>query len=453
MQKISRAQFLEKHWQAYPRVGSGILSCREVADSAEPFWLGGRISALTQSSLTLTSDGRRVLVNSAAQTTMIFTWPGDAQVMPSMSFDHDWLRLGDLLCAECRWDQQKQLILEKVLLLVPAGPATDPLEFTVERSQQWAKFTSVIRDFFTQNGFIEAQTPTLVTSPGTEPYLEAFHTNWQNGSDVKELFLPTSPEFHLKKMLVAGWTKIFEIKSCFRNGELSSHHQAEFLMLEWYRAFANLEQIATDVANLLQFIQTGFLGSSAELKVAEVTMAQLFQKYLNFSLTPATTAVELQMLCRQKHTDFSANDSWDDLFFRLFLEHIEKHLGQEQPLIVRNYPPSQAALSRLTKEGWADRFEVYWRGLEMANAFHELNDPEENQRRFLSDQTTKIALGRKPFPAEKELLAALRYGLPPSGGIALGVDRLFMAFCEIKNISETRAFPMKPEEKPEEKPD
>ena len=117
-------------------------------------------------------------------------------------------------------------------------------------------------------------------------------------------------------------------------------------------------------------------------------------------------------------------------------------MGENGPLLVSNYPPSQAALSRLGADGFAERFEVYWNGLELANAFHELNDPAENERRFAEDAALKVALGKPRVPRDENLMRALKRGLPPSGGIALGVDRLFMAMFGIKEIAETRAFPL-----------
>lgn len=315
--------------------------------------------------------------------------------------------------------------------------------FNFEISRRWNRFIGLVREFFLQRDFVETRTPTLVPSPGTEPFLEPFRTQWEMGAQRTEFFLPTSPEFHLKKMLAAGWTRLFEFKECFRNGESGAHHQPEFLMLEWYRSFATLDAIALDVEHLLRWL--GEQLSDLPLKppaLRRVSIAELFAEYFGgFALTPTTSLGALRDLADRYSIRWSIDDTWDEIFFRLFLEKIEPHLGSDGPLLVRGYPPSQAALARIGHDGFADRFEVYWRGLELANAFHELNDPEENRRRFEKDIADKAGLGKKSVPVDHELIAALRFGLPPSGGIALGVERLFMAFYGIQDISEIRAFP------------
>lgn len=345
---------------------------------------------------------------------------------------------GDLVALKVTRDGRAS----EVILLAPCeGPFTDENPaFTVARSEQWALYLSAIRLFFLSRGFIEAQTPTLVPSPGTEPFLDPFSTEWFVGSFKRTLYLPTSPEFHLKQMLVRGWTRLFEMKPCFRNGEIGEHHQPEFLMLEWYRAYANLEAIADDADQLLQSLAERFSVQVPRLK--RTTMAELFAREFGFTLKPDTTRDELAALAAREGIAVRGDDSFDDVFFRLFLERIEARLGADGPLLVSQYPPSQAALSRIGRHGFAERFEVYWNGLELANAFHELNDPVENEARFAKDAAEKAALGKPAVPRDENLVRALKKGMPPSGGIALGVDRLFMALFGIEEIAATRAFPL-----------
>jgi lysyl-tRNA synthetase class 2 len=212
-------------------------------------------------------------------------------------------------------------------------------------------------------------------------------------------------------------------------------------MLEWYRAYSNLDAIADDVDQLLQSIAQQFELQVLPLK--RTTIAQLFaDAFPGFTLTPSTTRDELAKLASTHKIAVGPDDSFDDVFFRLFLEKIESKLGHEGPLLVSHYPPSQAALSRIGAHGFAERFEVYWNGLELANAFHELNDPLENEKRFAQDAAAKASLGKPPVPRDENLVRALKKGMPPSGGIALGVDRLFMALFGISEIAETRAFPL-----------
>ena len=157
--------------------------------------------------------------------------------------------------------------------------------------KNWNRFLQVIRNFFYEQGFIEARTPTLVPSPGMEAFLEPFSTSLRQGKSEKKLYLPTSPEFHLKQLLVEGENKIFELKECFRNNEKGPHHQVEFLLLEWYRAYSHLGSIEKDVKDLLACLTKEFCDQ--EVLVETKTISQVFQDYLQFSLTPQTSREDL----------------------------------------------------------------------------------------------------------------------------------------------------------------
>lgn len=363
-------------------------------------------------------------------------------------FDSLLLRDGDLVCLKLersRPEDGRSSVVACRLLVPSSGEFRLRSRFDLVRSQQWADFLREVREFFRAQSFVEAQTPTLVPSPGTEPFLDPFSSRWENGRESRVSYLPTSPEFHLKKMLVAGWTRLFEFKTCFRNGELGAHHQPEFLMLEWYRAYSPLTAIADDVARLLEWLlarlNTGVF-YEVPPRLERTTMREVFAAtFPGFELRPDTSRDELVALAERAAVKVSRDDSWDEIFFRIFLEKIESHLGVGNPVLVQGFPPSQAALARIGADGFADRFEVYWRGFEIANAFHELNDPKENESRFHDDAEKKAAFGRPPVPVDEELVRALYYGLPPSGGIALGLDRLFMAFYGIENLADARAFP------------
>lgn len=301
----------------------------------------------------------------------------------------------------------------------------------------WQLFIHAIKDFFYKEGFIEFRTPTLVASPGIEEHIDVFTTEFYRGSKKQKLFLPTSPEFHLKKALTMGWNQIFEIKDCFRNNEDSEIHQPEFTMLEWYRAYSNLDAILTDTEKLLSHLAKRV---NTEVKPNKKTCSEVFKEYLDFDLQTNTSKEDLIRLARKHSIEITSNDTWDDIYFRIFIEKIEPYLGKVEPLLLTKYPPSQAALARLTDEGWADRFELYWKGMELANAFHELNDPIEQRRRFSITNEKRKQAGRESIPVDEDFLQALDYGLPPSGGIALGVERLFMCFYNIKTIKEVRGF-------------
>lgn len=322
----------------------------------------------------------------------------------------------------------------EVFLLAPC--LADPLilKSNSEIQKKWSQFLKNVQDFFEQKQFHSIRTPTLVTCPGTEPFLDLFSVELIKNGKKEKRFLPTSPEIHLKKALSAGYQNIFEIKNCFRNNEVSLKHRPEFMMLEWYRSFADLEVIKKDCENLLRF-----LGADFE-KIQTQSMSDLFKKYLNYELTPQSPFQELKSLALAHGLAVEDYQLWDDLFYLLFVEKIEPFLETQQPLFVEKYPPSQAAFSRLTKDGWGDRFELYWKGFELANAFHELNDPFIQQQRFQEDLELKKKLGKEIPPLDPEFMQALQSGMPPASGIALGLERLFMAIHGIEDIHELQLF-------------
>lgn len=439
-----RPRFLADAWEPYPPAESGWLDV-----SQWKLQLGRDVVVCGR----LCIDGDRWFLESAGHSVPLIVPDSATWLRPQRSpasFEKGLLREGDLLAVRPDGvagyegaDANSALIARQVLLLAPgdSNPLPRASSFDVPRSRQWQDFMSEVRAFFLEQDFIEAATPTLVPSPGTEPFLDPFTTEWSIGSRSVVLHLPTSPEFHLKKLLCRGWTRVFEFKPCFRNGEIGPSHQPEFWMLEWYRAYSNLDAIADDVAALLRRLARAFAIEAPPLE--RKSMTDLFREaFVDFELRASTTREELMALARREGIATAPDDSFDDVFFRLFLERIEPELGKSGPLLVRGYPPSQAALSRIGPDGFADRFEVYWNGLELANAFHELNDPLENEARFREDAKRKKELGKPAVPIDENLVAHVRHGLPPSGGIALGLERLFMALTGLNDIADARAFPM-----------
>lgn len=330
----------------------------------------------------------------------------------------------------------------EILLLAPQTRSLPTRHFNPELLQQWELYQQSLRDFFRAEGFLEIKTPSLVPCPGTEPSLDVFSTTLKVGSHQEKLFLPTSPELHLKKALALGAEKIFEIASCYRNGEITERHQPEFLMLEWYRSYDTLSAVKKDVEKLVHFVAKK-MQKSAPTKIKSFSVAELFKKYCDFELKPDTSKEELQNLAQRLQVDVRSAESIDDFFFLIFMEKIESQLPSEELIFVEKYPPYQAALARLTKDGWGDRFEIYWKGLELANAFHELNDPKIQKIRSTEDLQKKKDLHKDAVPLDEEFFQCLEAGLPPSAGIALGIERLFMSVMDIKVISELRLFPMK----------
>ncbi len=340
----------------------------------------------------------------------------------------------------------------ELCLLAPCLSVNPPKSITAEKLQliqRWTEFLQFVREFFIEREFVEIQTPTLVTCPGTEPYLDVFSTEFKQGKSQQKLFLPTSPELHLKKTLALGVPKIFEIRPCFRNGEVSATHQPEFWMLEWYRSFEDLSAIKQDVENLVHFLIQKMQLPLSFSRPQSASLRDLFAEHCGFHLQPQTKPEQLFDLAQRLKMDlgqsYSGKDSFDDLFFLLFLEKIEGGLESRGPVFVEKYPPSQAALARLTKDGWGDRFEFYWQGFEIANAFHELNDPVIQRQRMQEDLAKKMELNKESVALDEEFLQALESGLPPSAGIALGLERLFLSlqFANQKkpDLGQLRLFP------------
>lgn len=330
----------------------------------------------------------------------------------------------------------------EIVLLAPQLTPLPARHWDAELQIRWGKYLGALRTFFTDREFVEVKTPSLVTCPGTEPSLDVFSTELVVGSRRQKLYLPTSPELHLKKALALGAEKIFELAPCFRNGEVTERHQPEFLMLEWYRAYANLSVIKEDVVALVQSLAKT-LSVPAPRRVQSYSVAELFKIHCDFELKPDTGKDELKVLAEKCGVDVRSAETVDDFFFLIFMDKIESALPPDELIFVEKYPPYQAALARLTADGWGDRFEAYWKGLELCNAFHELNDPSIQRRRSEEDLQKKRDLGKEELPLDPEFFQCLQAGLPPSGGIALGVERLFMALTNQTEISTLRLFPLR----------
>jgi elongation factor P--(R)-beta-lysine ligase len=331
-------------------------------------------------------------------------------------------------------DEKNEVVLvassEKPLLTTQA---------TQDNLKKWSVFLKFVRRFFDSHDFLELHTPSLVSCPGTEPTLDCFSTDLKTGGKLAKFFLPTSPELHLKKALSMGFENIYEVAKCFRNNEVTQIHQPEFWMLEWYRSFASLVDIQVDFVKLVYTLCDQFVHPRPEIK--NFTIKQLFKIHINFELKPDTSYEEYKKLAEENKLFINETFSIDDLFFLLMLEKIEPNLPKETLVFVEKYPPFQAALARRDEKGWAERFEVYWKGMELANAFDELNDPHEQRKRANEDLSKRE--GKSPIPLDEEFFQALESGMPPSAGIALGLERLFMALRNIQNIEEIRLFPIR----------
>ena len=309
------------------------------------------------------------------------------------------------------------------------------------------KVEGAIRDFFLSQEFIETRTPLLVPSPGMETHIRPFRL--ESGS-----YLPTSPEFAMKRLLVGGLEKIFQICPAFRLEPSSTTHRPEFTLLEWYRAYAGYEDIMRDTEELFAFTARKIFGKPAiffqgrEISVAppwpRLRVRDLFKEWVGVDLLTSNLFDE----CKRLGVGGDNKDTWDDLYFRIWLNCIEPRLPSDRAVFVTRYPASQSALAVIDNDPdgskWARRFEVYAGGLELGNAFEELTDPVEQRRRFVADMELRSQIYGPSFPKspiDEGFLRALEEGMPPSGGIAMGVDRMVMLFGDEPDIDYTFWLP------------
>ncbi|PNL93126.1 elongation factor P--(R)-beta-lysine ligase [Aggregatibacter aphrophilus] len=299
-----------------------------------------------------------------------------------------------------------------------------------------AKLLAEIRRFFTDRGLLEVETPVLSEFGVTDVHLATFSTEFISpfGEQSKTLWLSTSPEYHMKRLLAAGSGPIFQIGKVFRNEEAGNRHNPEFTMLEWYRPHFDMYRLINEVDDLLQQI--------LECPPAESMSYQFaFQQYVG--LDPLSADLSELVEKAEKHQLVGAeNESRDTLLQFLFSTVVEPQIGQEAPVVVYHFPASQAALAQISSEDLrvAERFEFYYKGLELANGFHELSDAREQLRRFQQDNLQREKMGLPARAIDTRLLAALQAGIPNCSGVALGVDRVLMIAMGTESIKEVISF-------------
>lgn len=317
-----------------------------------------------------------------------------------------------------------------------------------------------IREFFKKEGFHEVDTPLLVQSPGTEPYLEVFESELVTpGFENKKAYLLTSPELSMKKLLSAGMGSIFTICKSFRNGEgLSSFHNPEFSILEWYRVDADYTDVMKDCENLLLHIltvlklnedgknQLEYQGVIYDLSTSweRISVSEAFEKYAGVSKEDMLDEEKIVLIAKEKGYQVDEQTTWEEAYNQILLNEIEPHLGKSKPTILYDYPASQAALSKKKESDprFAERFEFFIGGIELGNAFSELTDADEQEARMIADLQYRKKLGKVEYKMDSDFIEALRLGMPRTGGIAVGVDRLVMLFSNSASIKDTLLFPV-----------
>lgn len=281
--------------------------------------------------------------------------------------------------------------------------------FSVANLRQRAVLLGAVRSFFNSRGYLEVETPLRIPAPAPEAHIIPQPSGaW---------FLQTSPELCMKRLLARGIPRLFQICKCFRQEERGRRHLPEFTMLEWYRAGADYFSLMDECEELLAAVAGIDLAPPWE----RLTVEEAFRRYAGMTAAQALAA---------------------DLFDQLMVEKIEPQLGRPRPTFLYDYPAGLAALARKRPDNpnLAERFELYIDGLELANGFSELIDPVEQRQRFVEEQRRIAATGRTPPPLPEKFLAELA-AMPPSAGIALGLDRLAMLLLGVESIEAVIAFP------------
>jgi lysyl-tRNA synthetase class 2 len=279
--------------------------------------------------------------------------------------------------------------------------------------------TQSLRSFFHKHRFTEVQTPVRVRTPALEEHIDA--------QESGKLFLRTSPELHMKRLLCAGHKRIFQIGPCFRKDECGQHHSPEFTMLEWYRANADYRDILDDTQKLILAAAgnetISYQGHQINLRPpwAEYTVSNAFMRFAGWDPVLNYDAARFDV----------------DL-----VEKVEPHLPSDRPAVLTDYPVELAALARCRADAVpvAERWELYIGGLELANAYSELTDVCEQRRRFDNCLEQRRAHGSEIYPVDTDFLSALKNGMPPSGGVALGIDRLIMLLTDSASINDIISF-------------
>ncbi len=324
-------------------------------------------------------------------------------------------------------------------------------ENLVKRSE----ILAAIRAFFDGSGYLEVETPLVVAKPGMEPYLDPFETTVKDPfGHAYRAFLITSPEYALKKLLAAGFPKIYQLGKCFRNGEaFQGRHNPEFTMLEWYQAGTDYVGIMEETEALVKSVALKVLGGTAitwrgatidlGLPWECLTVKEAMRKYAGVDLDAALEekSILIEAAARLGHV-LPGDTAWDDAFFSVFLNAVEPRLGTERPTFLREYPISMAALSKASARDpqYAERFELYVGGLELANAYTELTDAGEQRKRLEEERVLRQKFGRTGYGVDEDFLAAVE-AMPEAGGISIGIDRLVMLLLGEEDIRDVLAFP------------
>ncbi len=306
-----------------------------------------------------------------------------------------------------------------------------------------AEVLATIRAFFAQRHVLEVETPLLASATGTDPQLDFFATRYAGVVPPQQLYLQTSPEFAMKRLLAAGSGSIYQIAKAFRNGEHGRFHNPEFTLLEWYRVGFGLAELMQEVAELFAAL---FCLKNIGFRSEQLTYQAVFEQYtgldaLVFDVDAYTHYAITQHLTDAPRLCAAEHALWLDF---LFSHQVQPHLGQQGITLVYAYPQCQSSLAKLNPQDnrVAERVEVFWQGVELGNGFYELDNVVEQEQRFDKEIAYRVEQGLPAVCKDKKFLAALAAGLPECAGIALGLDRIIMLLAGSTSIAEVIAFPL-----------
>ncbi len=296
-----------------------------------------------------------------------------------------------------------------------------------------SSFIGLIRKYFVSAGVIEVDTPIMTPFFSQDLNISPFKVNYSD----RNYYLATSPEFFLKRILVSKIGDIFEITHAFRDDPITSLHNPEFLILEWYRIGWNYLDLIKDLKGLLKELANSL--SLKERYINEnwevITLEEVFYKYTNIKLNDLFDEKKREEIAKKE--GFGERD-FETIFHKLFLTYVERNLGRERPTVIYNYPEILGGFAKNIKNNpkFTERVELYLSGIEIANGYTEITDPKEQKRRW-------DKYGKKGYPYDIDFLRYLEYGMPPCAGIALGIDRLMMFFLEKEEITDVMPFSFK----------
>jgi elongation factor P--(R)-beta-lysine ligase len=347
--------------------------------------------------------------------------------------DADGPRHEAIAVVEGSWDGTS-LVSARLSYVAPSGaPAREWRRLNgdgaASRLALRARLLGEVRRYFDRRGFLEVDTPLRSAECGTEVHVEPLTSG--------KHYLITSPELHMKRLLVGGVHKLYQLVHCFRAGELGPRHSPEFLMLEWYRAFASYPALIADTERLIQALHRS-VAESDELTLPSGARVNLGLPFLRLSVREAFT----RFAGVADAAALAAQD--EDEYFQLLVDRVEPAIAEQgQPVFLYDYPASQAALARLCPNdpSVAERFELYVGDVELCNGYGELTDPVEQRARCEFDRARRQHLGRHVPRVPERFLGALLEGMPPASGNALGMDRLLMLLGGEQRIDRMTPFP------------